>query len=60
MELARGPAACMDHQFAVTTQAWCGDPQQRESRPLAQTKYDTFATLAYQTIENSNWCFIVK
>ena len=46
MALARGPAACMNHQF-VTTQAWGGDPQQPDHCPLAQIKYDAFVMSAY-------------
>ena len=42
-----GPAACMNHQFTVTSQAWGGDPQQPELRSLPQTKYDAFMTSAY-------------
>ena len=42
-----GPATCMNHQFTVATQAWCGDPQQPERHSLAQTKYDVFVTLTY-------------
>ena len=47
MGVARSPAACMNHQFSMATQAWCGDPQQPERHPLAQTTYDVFVTLAY-------------
>ena len=47
MGLALGPATCMNHQFTVATQAWGGDAQQPERRPLVQSKYDAFVTLAY-------------
>ena len=47
MELARGPAACMNHQFIVASQAGSGDPQLSEHRPLAEIKYDTFMTSAH-------------
>ena len=46
MGLACGPAASMNHQLTMTTQAWGGDPQQPEHCPLAQTKYDAFVTSA--------------
>ena len=48
MGLARGPAACMNHQFTVAIQAWGGDPQLLKLHPLAQIKYDAFvmSTLA--------------
>ena len=42
-----GPAAWMNHQFTVASQAWGGDPQQPEHRPLAQIKYDTFMMWAH-------------
>ena len=48
------PAACMKHQFTVTSQTWGGDPQQPERRPVAQMKYDAFMTLAYYR-ELKNW-----
>ena len=54
IKLLRSPAACMDPQFTVATQAWDGDPQQPEHRPLAQTKNDSFVTLALQLNSNSN------
>ena len=47
IELARGPAAGMNHQFTVASQAWSGDLQQPEHRPLAQIKYDAFVTSAH-------------
>ena len=46
MRLAGGPAACMNYQFTLTSQAWYDDPQQPERRPLAQTKHDAFVTSA--------------
>ena len=45
--LVRGPAASMNHQFTVTTQAWGDDPKQPQRHPSAQTKYDAFMTFAY-------------
>ena len=47
MALARGPAASMNHQLTVAGQAWWGDPQLLEHRPLAQIKYDAFVTSAH-------------
>ena len=46
MGLARGPAACMNHQFTVISQVLGWDSQQPQRRPLVQTKYDTFMTSA--------------
>ena len=37
MQLARGAAACMNHQFTVASLAWGGDPQLPEHRSLAQS-----------------------
>ena len=47
MGLAHVPTACMNHQFTVTIEAWGGDPQQPERRPLARTKFDAFITSVY-------------
>ena len=47
MGLARGPAACMNHQFTVASQMWSGDPQPPGHRPLAQIKYEAFVTSAH-------------
>ena len=47
MGLARGSAACMNHQFNVTSQVCGGDPQLPEHHPLAQIKYDAFVTSAH-------------
>ena len=47
MGLARCPAAGMNHQFTMASQAWGGDPQLPEHRWLAQIKCDTFMTSAH-------------
>ena len=38
MGLALGPASCMNHQFILASQTYCGDPQLPECRPLTQTE----------------------
>ena len=45
IRLAHGPAACMNHQFTMASQAWGGDPQLH--LPLAQMKYEAFVTPAH-------------
>ena len=61
MGLVSGPTAYMDHQLSVTSQAWGGDPQQPERRPLDQTKYDAFMTWAYyrQLITQTTWVYLI-
>ena len=45
--LVCGPAACMNHQFTVASQAWWGGDPHSEHRWLIQIKYDAFVTSAH-------------